>query len=65
MKAPAEGRAEMLREDIIKMLASWFGIAPNEDGEYDTDDYEWQAGCYKNGKWFCLAEIVECLDSNL
>jgi len=55
----------MAREDIINMLADWFGIEPDENGEHDTDSYEWQAGCYKNGHWFSLAEVVECLDSNL
>ena len=56
----------MDRQEIMEMLANWFNVEPNEDGEYDINDYDWQAGCYNgNGKWFNLAEIVYCLEANL
>lgn len=53
----------MTRKEIMEALADWFGIDPNEDGKYDIDSYDWQAGCYKGRKWFSLAEVVECIES--
>lgn len=55
----------MERQEIMEILADWFHIEPDENGEYDIDDYAWQSGCYMNGKWFSLAEIVECIESNM
>ena len=55
----------MERQEIMKMLADWFRIEPDEDGTYDIDDYDWQAGCYKNGNWFSLAEVVKCIEANM
>lgn len=52
----------MDRQEIIEALAVRFGIEPNEEtGEYDLEDYDWQSGCYINGEWLSLAEIVNCL----
>lgn len=52
----------MDRDDIIRRLAEYYRIEPDEEtGEYNLDSYEWQAGCGKNGRWLCLAEIVEAL----
>lgn len=46
----------MERQEIMEALAQWFGIEPNENGEFDIDDYDWQAGCYVNGgRWLILA----------
>lgn len=53
----------MSRQEIMEYLAEWFGIEPDEDGEYDINDYDWQAGCYMNHKWFSLAEVVQCIES--
>ena len=52
----------MDRDEIIRRLAEYYRIEPDEEtGEYDLDDYDWQSGCSKNGRWLCLAEIVEAL----
>lgn len=53
----------MDRDEIIERLAVHFGIEPNENGEYDLDDYDWQAGCSMglSSKWLCLAEVVVAL----
>lgn len=53
----------MERDEIIERLAVHFGIEPNENGKYDLDDYDWQAGCSMGfgGKWLCLAEVVIAL----
>ena len=52
----------MERQKIMEYLAEYFYIEPNEDGEFDINDYDWQAGCYTNGKWFSLAEVVKCIE---
>lgn len=54
----------MEREEIIEMVADWFGIEPDENGEHDINGYDWQAGCYMNGTWFCLAEVVKMIEAN-
>lgn len=53
----------MTREEIMEYVAEYFGIEPNEDGEHDIRDYDWQSGCYINGKWFCLAKVVEMIEN--
>jgi len=52
----------MSKEEIVRYVAEWFGIEPNEDGTFDLDDYDWTSGCYMNGNWFCLAEVVGCIE---
>ena len=54
----------MSRQTIMRIFAEHFGIEPEENGEYNIDDYDWQSGCYMNGRWFCLAEIVEIIEQN-
>ena len=53
----------MDREEIIEKLASYFGLEPGEDGEYDLDSYDWQAGCSMGygGLWLNLANVVDAL----
>lgn len=52
----------MNRQEIMEVLANWFGIEPDGDGNFDINDYDWQAGCYCNGKWLSLAEVVKCME---
>ena len=52
----------MSREELMERLADWFGIEPDENGEYDITDYDWTSGCYMNHTWFSLAEVVRCLE---
>ena len=59
----------MDRQEIMEKVANYFGIKPDEDGEYDISSYEWTAGCYTNGKnwcgeasWMSLAEFVRCIE---
>ena len=54
----------MDRQEIMERVAEWFGIEPDENGEYDIDDYDWQAGCYINGgKFLNLGEVVRCIEN--
>lgn len=55
----------MDRQEIMKMLAEWFDIEPNENGEYDITSYDWIAGCSMGNSWLSLAEVVRCLEANL
>lgn len=56
----------MDRQEIMEIIAEWFGIESDEDGNYDIDSYDWQAGCSMGygGKWLCLAEMVKCIECN-
>ena len=56
---------EMTREDIMEMLGYWFELEPEEDGSFDIDSYDFQSGCYMGHKWFCLAEVVRCIEANI
>jgi len=54
----------MDRDEIIRRLAEYYRIEPDEEtGEYDLDSYDWQSGCSMGigGRWLCLANIVEAL----
>ena len=59
-----EGRKDstMERYEIMERLAAWFNIEPDENGEWDINDYDWQAGCYMNHAWFSLSEVVKALE---
>ena len=52
----------MDRQELMERLADWFGIEPDENGEFNINSYDWQAGCYSNGSWLSLAEVVKCLE---
>ena len=54
-----------IKQEIIEALAREYNIEPNEDGEYDLTDYNWTAGCYANGTWMSLANIVYTLADEL
>ena len=45
--------------------SSAIGIEPDENGEHDINDYDWQAGCYigSDGRFLSLAEVVKCIES--
>ena len=47
----------MTKNEMIEALAHHYRIEKNEDGKYD-----WDAGCYKNNRWFSLAEVVSILE---
>lgn len=52
----------MDREVIIDKLAFYFELEPEENGEFDLDSYDWQAGCSMGGGlWLNLANVVEAL----
>lgn len=55
----------MEREEIMACVAEYFGIEPDENGEHDINDYDWQAGCYigSDGRFLSLAEVVKCIES--
>ena len=54
----------MDREEIVEAVAQYFEVERDEEGNYDTDTYDWQAGCYlgSGGKWLSLAEVVDCIE---
>lgn len=53
--------------EIMEKVAEWFGVEPNDDGTYDINTYDWQAGCYMNvggdSKFLNLAEVVYLIES--
>jgi len=52
----------MTKQELIETLADAFNIEPDDEtGEYDLNDYDWQAGCYCNHVWFSLASVVDAL----
>lgn len=55
----------MDRQEIMEHVADWFGIEPDDNGWFDIEDYDWQAGCYLgSGRMFLnLASVVECIES--
>ena len=56
----------MTREEFIELLAEHYGIERDEEtGEYDLNDYDWQAGCYARHEWLSLAAIVDLVSPYL
>lgn len=53
----------MTKNELIEALAEHFDIEliEKENGEYDISGYDWTAGCYSNGIWMSLAEVVKAL----
>ena len=56
----------MTREDLIKVLADAFKIESDENGEYDLNDYDWEAGCsfYGTGVWLSLKNVVNAIEES-
>lgn len=52
----------MSRDEIMQAVAEWFRIQPNDGGGYDIDDYDWQSGCYHNGIWVSLEQVVYLIE---
>lgn len=52
----------MSKEEMIEALGTHYKCERNDNGEYDLSDYDWQSGCYKNGRWFSLADVVDILE---
>ena len=52
----------MDRQTLMRYIADWFRVEPEDDGTFDINDYDWQSGCGFHGKWMCLAEIVELVE---
>lgn len=52
----------MSKEEMVEALGRHYGCERNDDGEYDLNDYDWQSGCYKNGRWFSLTDVVNILE---
>ena len=53
----------MDREEIIERLAEYFEIEPDDNGEYNLNSYDWQAGAYTGHGdiWLNLANVVDAL----
>lgn len=51
----------MDKQKIMEYVAEWFDVEPDEEGKFDIQDYNWQAGCYHNHVWLNLAEIVSLI----
>lgn len=54
-----------LNEMLIEHIGMWFNIEPDENGDYDLDDYDWTAGCYNNHTWMSLKEFLDCIQNFL
>lgn len=55
----------MTRDDLIEALADYFGLALEIDsgtGEYDLNNYDWEAGCYCNDAWMSPRNVVYALE---
>lgn len=55
----------MDRQTIIGHVGEWFheSTIGDDGGLVDIhSDYGWQAGCYHNGIWISLAEIVKLIE---
>lgn len=59
----------MSRQEIMERVARYFGVEPDDYGEYDINSYEWSAGCYTGCKneydettFMSLAEFVKCIE---
>lgn len=58
------GKAERCR--IIEVLANYYRLdLPNKNkkGDYVLNGDGWDTGCFKNGRWFSLENIISVLDS--
>ena len=52
----------MTREEAIELLAEYFEIEPDENGEHDLNSYDWTSGCSMGGGvWLNLANVIEAL----
>lgn len=47
----------MKREEVINALAKYY-----RTDDKDMRSHDWQSGCNMNGRWLCLAEVIEALD---
>lgn len=54
---------EEVMEKAKEIVAKQFNIEPEEDGEYDTSSYDWEAGCYCNGVWISPKEALRCMET--
>lgn len=58
----------MNRDTVIMYVANFFGIDPDDDGNYDLSSYGWTAGCYagrdSNGDavWMSPSAIIDIFD---
>ena len=52
------------RKVIMGHVAEWFGIEPDDNGQYDIDDYDWRSGCSMGGGiWLTPSAVVFCIES--
>lgn len=53
----------MTHEEIIKAVAEFYNVEPDENGGYNVSDYDFTAGCsLGNGLWLNLASVVDCIE---
>jgi hypothetical protein len=53
---------EGLMREATEIVANRFNISPNDDGNYNTNSYDWEAGCYCNGSWLCPKDALRCIE---
>lgn len=56
---------ELTYDDIVEEAGAWFELEPGEDGTYDTDSYDFQAGCKFGNMWLTLSSAVDCIDETI
>ena len=53
-------------EEVVEQVAKFYEVEPDSNGEYNTSDYDFTAGCYlHNGLWLNLSSVVDCVEEIL
>lgn len=51
-------------EDIVEHVGNYYGCSRDEEtNQYDTDSYDFQAGCSTGSGWLNLEAIVNCINN--
>lgn len=59
---------DISRETIMEAVARWFCVEPNEDGSYDINSCDWEAGSSQGSldkPWISLKNFVLCMEDFL
>lgn len=53
-----KGGYNMNIDEIKEVLMAYYDIE-------DEDDYDFECGCYINGKWLSLKDIIDIIERNM
>ena len=52
----------MNRQDVVDMVADYYGIETDDNGHANEESYAFQSGCsIGNGTWLTLSSVVDCI----